>query len=47
MLVAVLVRLAERMMQFERRSQRREGQQAKAQQGDNEEYGKPFRHIRP
>ncbi len=47
MLVTVLVRFAERMMQFERRSQRREGQQAEAQQGDNEEHGKPFRHIRP
>ena len=44
MLVAVLVRLTERMMQLKRRSQRREGQQAEAQQGDNEEYGKPFRH---
>ena len=42
MLVAILVRLTERMVQFERRSQRREGQQ-----GDNEEYGKPFRHSRP
>lgn len=47
MLVAVLIRLAERMMQFERRSQGWKGQQAEAQQGDNEEYGKPFCHIRP
>lgn len=31
MLVAILVRLAERMVQFERRSQRREGQQAEPQ----------------
>ena len=44
MLVTILVRLAERMMQLERRGQRRKGQQAEAQQGDNEEYGKPFRH---
>jgi len=47
MLVAILVRLAQRMVQLEGRSQRREGQQAEAQQGDNEEYGKPFRHVRP
>ena len=47
MLVAILVRLAERMVQFERRGQRRKGQQAEAQQGDNEDYGKPFRHSRP
>lgn len=45
MLVAVLVRRAERMVQLKGRGQRREGQQAEAQQGDNEDYGKPFRHI--
>jgi len=45
MLVAVLVRLTQRMVQLERRGQRRKGQQAEAQQDNNEEYGKPFRHI--
>lgn len=47
MLVAVLVCLAQRMVQLKRRSQRRKGQQAETQQGNNEEYGKPLRHIRP
>ncbi len=45
MLMAVLVRLTQRMVQFERRGQRREGQQAEPQQGNNEDYGEPFRHI--
>jgi len=39
MLVAVLVRFAERMVQLERRSQRRERHQGQPQQRNNEDYG--------
>ena len=45
MLVAVLVRLTQRMVQLERRGQRREGKQGKPQHRNNEDYGEPFRHI--
>lgn len=46
MLMAVLIRLAERMVQLESRGQRRERDQGKPQQRNNEEYGKAFRHTR-
>ena len=39
MLVAVLIRLAELMVQLKRRGQRREREQGQAQQRDNEECG--------
>ena len=39
MLVAVLIRLAELMVQLKRRGQRRKREQGQAQQRDNEECG--------
>lgn len=44
MLVAVLIRFAQRMVQLERRGQRRKRQQAQPQEGHNKDYGKPFCH---
>ena len=45
MLVAVFVRLAERMVQLEGRGQRRKGHQGQAQHRNDEEYGKAFQHM--
>jgi len=39
MLVAVFVRFAERMVQLERRGQRRKRHQRQPQQRNNEDYG--------
>lgn len=44
MLVAVLVRLAELMMQLERRGQRRKRHQRQPQQRDEQTYGKAILH---
>ena len=47
MLVAILVRLAERMVQLERCGQRREGQQAQPQKQDQWQYEKTrLHHLR-